>query len=141
MNKSIFGLVVILILSIGVAEVKSQDDQNYGQSDTTTYYFRNVDKEPEPEIGKQEFYKAWAESVKYPAEARRNGTTGKVSIFFIVDKEGNIINSGVKQGIGSGCDEVTLESFRKVNCKWKPGMKNGRAVKVRMVMTFNFSLG
>jgi TonB family protein len=75
----------------------------------------------------------------YPKEARKNKIEGKVFVEFIINEDGTPSDFKVVQGIGYGCDEAALEAFKKMP-KWKPGMVNGKAVKVRTRMGYLYKL-
>ncbi|GAB2976810.1 hypothetical protein GCM10027049_09660 [Mucilaginibacter puniceus] len=60
---------------------------------------------PNPFTG--EFLKFIGDNVKYPAEARQNGTRGYVTAEVKID-DYMITNSRIVNGIGSGCDEEVL---------------------------------
>lgn len=75
---------------------------------------------------------------KYPEEAKKAGIQGKVIVGFIVDKQGNVKDAQVKQGIGYGCDDEALRMVRKL--KFKPGMDKGKPVDVEMALPFQFKL-
>ncbi|HCI71816.1 MAG TPA: energy transducer TonB, partial [Balneola sp.] len=68
--------------------------------------------------------------VEYPATAKRAGIQGRVTVQFIVDKNGNVVEPKVIRGIGGGCDE---EAVRVVSeAKFKPGVQRGQNVEVQM---------
>ncbi len=50
----------------------------------------------------QEFLKM---NKKYPAKALEHKTEGTVTIRYTIDYQGNVINTNVISGVGSGCDE------------------------------------
>ncbi len=115
-------LLLILILICGITstqQIFARSKLKVVSSDTI-YSYLEVDKIPEPEEGMRELYTRWATGLKYPAKARREGIEGKVFIYFILDETGEIIETGLEKGLGYGCDEVTLEGFRKVNINWTP---------------------
>lgn len=78
-------------------------------------------------------------TLKYPRQAVLAGVEGRVIVQFIVNEDGRISHAKVVRGIGGGCDE---EALRVVNTMpaWKPGMQNGRAVKVNFKLPVNFKL-
>lgn len=78
-------------------------------------------------------------SHKYPEEARKNKIEGKVIIGFIINEDGSCSDFTVLKGIGYGCDEAALEAFKKMP-KWNPGMVNGKPVKVRVQMGYDYRL-
>ncbi|HPM29528.1 MAG TPA: energy transducer TonB [Chryseolinea sp.] len=107
------------------------------------YLPESVDKKPEPESGMEQIYRQWGSYVakaKYPEEAKKNGVVGKVTISFIVDENGEVLDLKVEKGIGYGCDEIALDGFRSLKVKWSPGIRNEQKVKVRMKLTMNFRL-
>ncbi len=76
--------------------------------------------------------------IKYPEMARKAGIEGRVTIRFVVDKEGNIVNPQVIRGIGGGCDEAALEALK--GAKFKPGRQRGVPVNVSYSIPIVFSL-
>lgn len=85
-------------------------------------------------------YKAWLSShLEYPAFARDMGTQGTVHVEFVVDEEGNVINAKLLHDIGDGCGEAALKAVRSMP-KWKPGIKDGKKVKVYCILPVKFSL-
>ena len=59
---------------------------------------------------------------RYPAEARRNGQQGRVTVFFTVDERGNVVNASIR----SGCPYPLLneEALRCVRTwKFRPGAR------------------
>ncbi|HJW31129.1 MAG TPA: energy transducer TonB, partial [Saprospiraceae bacterium] len=78
-------------------------------------------------------------NLKYPEEALKMKVQGQVIVEFIIDKEGNVTQPSIKQGLGAGCDE---EAIRVVSAmpKWTPGMQGGQPVPVRMKVPFFFQL-
>lgn len=106
--------------------------------DSSKFIFLVVEKKPEPIGGYENFYRVVSQNLKYPAQARKLGVEGKVSIDFVVDQFGNPTNIKVMKGIGAGCDE---EAMRVVSIpKWNAGKQRGKAVNVKMGMQIHFKL-
>lgn len=100
--------------------------------------FLIVEKVPQPVGGYQDLYSFLAKAVRYPVQAKRNGTEGKVFVEFIIDKSGNVSNVRVVKGIGSGCD---AEAARVIALtQWEPGKQRGVPVTVKMVLPIVFRL-
>ena len=80
---------------------------------------------------------AWAKfiqkNLRYPNAAQENDIQGKVYINFVVEKDGSITDVTVVRGIGYGCDEEAVRVIKK-SPKWKAGMQNNSAVRVRYSM-------
>lgn len=103
--------------------------------------YTTVDVQPEFPGG----YKALGKYVdgrknhEYPEEARKNKIEGKVVVQFIINEDGTCSDFEVIKGIGYGCDEAAVEAFKKMP-KWKPGLVNGKPVKVLSRMGYNYKL-
>ncbi|PIB37078.1 hypothetical protein BFP72_17540 [Reichenbachiella sp. 5M10] len=102
--------------------------------------FDIVEDQPMPQGGMEEFYQYIAQNMKYPLAARDAGVEGIVFVQFIVDTEGNITEAQVLKGIGNGCDAEALRVVQNSQ-KWKPGMQDGKAVNVKMVLPITYKLG
>ena len=98
-----------------------------------------VEQQPEFPGGMEAMMKFIQKNMKYPAQARRMGTEGRVFIGFVVNLDGKITDVATVKGISMDCDK---EAARVINMMppWKPGKQNGRAVRVRFVLPVNFKL-
>ena len=69
-------------------------------------------------------------SIRYPEEAKANGIRGRVTVQFVVEKDGSI--SGVST-MRSADPMLDREAMRIVSNmpKWKPGKSNGSPVRVK----------
>ncbi|RNL53362.1 energy transducer TonB [Pedobacter jejuensis] len=99
-----------------------------------------VDEYPEFEGGMKAWAKYIQRNLRYPFEAQEKGTTGKVFLSFVVEKDGSISNVTLVRGIGSGCDEEAMKVIKK-SPAWKPGKNKGTPVRVRYNLPINFTLG
>ena len=101
--------------------------------------YQIVDEMPQYPGGEAAMMKFVANNVKYPQEAKDKEIDGRVFVSFVVEKDGSVSNVKVLRGIGGGCDE---EAVRVVSSmpKWKPGIKDGKPVRVSYMMPINFKL-
>jgi protein TonB len=101
--------------------------------------FTSVEAEPTFPGGIEMFYKFLQYNIRYPAKAFENKIQGKVFVSFVVEKDGSLTDIKVLRGIGGGCDE---EAVRVMNTspKWRPGIQNGRPVRVQYTMPIGFNL-
>ena len=76
----------------------------------------------------------------YPADARGNGTQGKVVISVVVTQSGEIIDEKIEVGIGSGCDQVALEGVKNIPNEWVIGFLNGEPINVQIFIPVVFKL-
>ena len=79
------------------------------------------------------------ENIKYPEQAMKEGIQGRVTVRFIVEKDGSI--SDVKP-ILSVHPLLNKEAVRVVESmpKWTPGKQNGKPVRVRFNLPVMFKL-
>jgi protein TonB len=100
----------------------------------------NIVEEPAAPVGGwSAFYKYLGEHIKYPAQATRMGTEGKVYVQFIVNRDGSIVDVEAIKGIGSGCDEEAVRVVKNAP-KWSPGKQRGKPVRQKMVATVIFRI-
>ncbi|MDR6945317.1 energy transducer TonB [Mucilaginibacter pocheonensis] len=101
--------------------------------------FTSVEQVPEFPGGLDKFGAYLGKSIRYPAVARENGTQGRVIVTFVVEKDGSLTDIKVTRGIGSGCDEEAVRVLKN-SPKWKPGIQNGRPVRVQYSVPISFTL-
>jgi TonB family protein len=89
--------------------------------------------------GDAEFGKYLSRNIRYPVRARQDNVQGRVVLTFMVEKDGTISNIRILRGLGGGCDEESIRVL-SLSPKWKPGLNNGKPVRVQYSMPINFSL-
>lgn len=109
-------------------------------SSGTIYLYRYTDTPPAPLFNKNEMNlaKFMAENFTYPEEALRRNITGEVKVNFIVEPHGRISNIRIVNFLGAGCTEEAIRLVKLL--RWKPGMKNGKAVRVSVTIPITFGL-
>jgi periplasmic protein TonB len=110
------------------------------EEEETDQIFTVVEESAAPKGGMAAFYKYVSEKMKYPAQARRMGTEGRVFVEFIVGKDGSISDVRAVRGIGGGCDEEAVRVLQSAP-SWTPGKQRGKPVKQKMVIPIIFKLG
>jgi len=67
------------------------------------------------------------------------GTQGRVLATFIVEADGTVTNIKVVKKVS---DEIDAEAVRVIKAmpKWKPGMQNGKVVRVKYTIPVSFRL-
>ena len=102
-------------------------------------YFDVVEQMPDFPGGAVEMMKFLSENVKYPEEAFSKGIEGRVIANFIVETDGTITNVKVIKKVS---DEIDAEAVRLIKSmpKWKPGMQNGKPVRVKYTIPVSFRL-
>jgi TonB family protein len=98
-----------------------------------------VEEMPEFPGGENACQSFIAKTLRYPAEAIKNGLVGKVLVTFLVNKDGKIEYAKVVLG----ADPIlNNEAVRVVSSMpdWKPGKQRGKAVDVVYTMPIEFKL-
>jgi TonB family protein len=101
--------------------------------------FTEVERVPAFPGGWEAFEKYLGRTLRYPAQARKNKTEGRVIVTFVVEKDGSLTNVRVARGIGDGADE---EAVRVISAspKWVAGDQNGHKVRVQYSVPIQFKL-
>src|SRR5215831_11591333 len=74
----------------------------------------------------------------YSEEARKAKLYGTVVLQIVVDAAGNVRDARVVQPLGLGLDEKAVETIRA--WRFKPAMRNGAPVNVRLLVQVVFRL-
>lgn len=119
------------ITEIKIVALKMGDDDSV---------FSNVEVLPTFPGGIKAFGNFLSENLKYPAEARKKNVQGRVFCQFVVEKDGSLTNIRIVRGIGEGCDEEAVRVLA-ISPKWKPGMQNGKEVRVSYTIPIFFHIG
>src|ERR1700743_1246850 len=101
--------------------------------------FTAVEQEPTFAGGIEKFYAFLRNNIHYPAVAKENNVQGKVFVSFVVEKDGSLTDIKVVRSLGSGTDEEAVRVLKN-SPKWKPGIQNGRPVRVYYTVPISFAL-
>ncbi len=80
-----------------------------------------------------------ARTIKYPEESQRKGEQGKVTVSFIVNKDGSLSDYKVVTGVTPLLDAEALRVL-KLMPKWTPGKEKGKTVRVQYTVPVTFRL-
>ncbi|WP_214070359.1 energy transducer TonB [Mucilaginibacter sp. dw_454] len=109
-----------------------------GDDDVNTPYTA-VEMMPQPVGGDAAWSRFLQSNIHYPDKAMQDGVSGRVLVSFIVEKDGHLSNIKVERGPGYGLDEEAARVL-KIAKAWKPGMQNGRAVRVKLTLPVSFTI-
>ena len=94
--------------------------------------FNEVSTKPEP-IFKEGNYKSadhyFNSKIRYPESAIRLGLKGPVVMEYIIEASGNVTNINFIESLGGGCNEEAIRVLTSL--KWKPGIEDGKVVRVK----------
>lgn len=108
-------------------------------ADSSFIIYTKADRAPE-------FYKNNDEGLKdfilsemeYPRLAIEKSVEGTVVVEFIVETNGYVTGTVLKQGVGAGCSEEALRIIKL--SKWQPAVLNGKYVRYKTSYPITFSL-
>lgn len=127
-------------------DVELIDDESapeyYGDSLTVEVVeepFLFVEKMPEFPGGDHSLLSFLATNINYPRRAKHLGIEGRVSIDFVIEKDGSVSQVRLKRGIGAGCDEEAIRVVGLLS-DFSPGKQRGVPVRVQMSVPINFRL-
>ncbi len=117
-----------------------------------------VVKEPEPEVkpkeeeifvaveqmaefpgGQAALMKWLSQNIRYPEAAQQNDIQGRVTVKFVVEKDGSIGQVTIAKGVDKDLDREALRVVKKMP-KWQPGKNNGVAVRSYFNLPVTFKL-
>lgn len=130
------GLIIITTRKDSVVRGSVQE------SESSTAYekvFDVVEQMPEYPGGPVAMMKFLMENMRYPETAHKAGVQGNVIVNYVVETDGTISNIKVVKKVS---DELDAEAIRVVGTmpKWKPGMQNGKPVRVKYTVPITFRL-
>lgn len=139
--------------AIGTFDVKGNDDAN-GE----VLKAKEVIAEPEPPKHEEEnkvfdiveqqplfpggpaaLMKYLSEHTKYPVVAQENGVQGRVTVQFVVEKDGSISDVHVLRGVDPSLDKEAVRVVKSMP-RWTPGKQNGINVRVNYRVPVLFRL-
>ena len=121
---------------IPIGPVRSSDYKVLSDEDDIFDVVRNM---PEFPGGMGACLKFLMANTEYPEKAKAQKVEGKVSVKFVVEKDGSISNPQIIKG---GNPLLNDEALRVVNSmpKWKPGKQRGKVVRVGYTVPIIFKL-
>jgi len=102
--------------------------------------FTVVEKTPEFIGGQEAMMNFIKENVSYPKEMKEKGIEGTVYVTFVVETDGVVSKVKVLRGVNLLIDKESIRVVKLMSGKWKPGMQNGKAVRVQFNLPIKFTL-
>lgn len=111
-------------------EIPANANRNKPTTSLTNFVdFDKLDKKPEARV---------QINPNYPFEMKRQGIEGRVVLEFLVNSDGNVQDPYEKSSTHREFVKPAIDAVLK--WKFKPGMKNGKAVSTRMQIPIGFKL-
>lgn len=113
-----------------------EEDRN----STDKEVYEVVENMPEfPDRGMSGLMKYLSANIRYPEAAHKAGTQGRVTVQFVVSKDGSIGDVKVIRGVDPTLDAEAIRVISGMP-KWKPGTQKGEPVNVRYTVPVMFRL-
>ena len=78
-------------------------------------------------------------NIKYPKQAMKEGIQGRVTVSFIVEKDGRVSNVRLLRSVQPLLDKEAIRVVKSMP-KWSPGKQKGKPVRVRFNLPVMFKL-
>lgn len=101
--------------------------------------FNAVEIQPTFPGGEEAFGKFLRDHIRYPAVAKENNVQGRAFLQFVVEIDGSLTDMKIIRDPGSGLGEEAARVL-KISPHWKPGIQNGKKVRVQFTVPVNFTL-
>lgn len=108
------------------------DEGDYGEEDV----FQVVEDMP---TFPGDINKWLGKNVKYPVIAQENNIQGRVTVQFVIERDGSITDVKVLRGVDPSLDKEAVRVVKSMP-KWKPGKQRGKPVRVSYTVPINFRL-
>lgn len=119
-------------------EISSEEeDKTKLQNDNLTMAM--VEEAPEFPGGSKALIEWLGQQIVYPTEAAEQGIEGRVTIEFIIERDGSISSVKVARGKHPALDAEAVRVVSNMP-RWKPGLNAGRPVRVTHLLPINFIL-
>lgn len=125
------GTVLKAVEEIAAPEPPKHEEENK--------VFDVVEQMPSFPGGPAALMKYLSENMRYPAVAEENGIQGRVTVQFVVEKDGSVTDVRTMKSVDPALDREA-ERVVKSMPKWIPGKQNGSAVRVRYFVPVTFRL-
>jgi protein TonB len=120
-------------------DIADLQKQQVISEDKTDEILTIVEQQPEFPGGLSELRKYLKDNIIYPVVAQENGIRGKVTLKFVVNREGLISQVQIMKGVDPSLDKEAVRVVQSMP-KWIPGKQNGKTVNVWFTLPVDFQL-
>lgn len=124
-------------LPVGEGKIDAQVTET-GGSDIIPMEF--IEILPIPAEGSIDAFRNWiGKNFQYPSAAIDAGVSGLLEVTFVVERDGSLTDIKVARDLGFGTAAEAISLFKRAK-KWKPGVQNGRPVRVQYTVPIKLSV-
>ena len=131
-NVSLKVALMMLVLLFSLMTSTAQTKKN-------NMVFDVVEVMPQFPGGQIAMMKYIMENMKYPEQAMKEGIQGRVTVRFIVEKDGSISNVSPIHPVHPLLDKEAIRVVKSMP-KWSPGKQHGKPVRVQLIVPIMFKL-
>ena len=151
MKKLFFFLTLFIFTSHIFAQASKNKSKNKNQTKISKQdsiiiamnnkVYTEVQELPQFPGGDKALVKFISDNIVYPEKEKNSGIKGRVTVSFVIDRDGNVKNPVVKEGI-EGYPAFEKEALRVVSIlpKWIPAKHMGRRVACLFTLPIDFTL-
>lgn len=130
---------VAILDGVELYRYKPNDRLSSELQDDSSAIYTVVEQEPQFPGGTKALMEFISKNLSYPTIAAKNGVQGRVTLSFVVEKDGSVSDI---QEMRSPSEVLTKEAMRVVQAmpKWKCGKLNGKPVRVKYMLPITFRM-
>lgn len=133
-------LTLLVLSALCFSSVAIAQDNNGTESTTTTKPILDiVSTEAKFPGGNSLINKFIANNIKYPSKAIDEGIEGKVTLSFVIEKDGSIGNVKVINSVHTELDREAIRVIKSMP-KWEPATANDKPIRSLYTIPINFKL-
>lgn len=138
LSVSQFSTPAISAMPLNEEQTEVKDSTSLPRTDENKFIQTEV--QPEYPGGESALMTFIMKNLHYPAECAEKGIEGRVTLSFVIEEDGTVTDI---QEMRSPHPLLTEEAARIIKGmpKWKPGMKDGKPVRVKYVLPITFKGG
>ena len=130
----------IQVVATDVQKTEKQEAKEEGPAKPTDERaFDVVEEMPQFPGGAAKLLEFLSLNIKYPEDAAKAGTQGRVIATFVVEKDGSISDAHVVKSVSPSLDAEALRVLDAMPA-WTPGKQGGQPVRVKYTVPINFRL-
>jgi TonB family protein len=127
---------IVLLLSLIFPALSLMAQSDSAQLEEPVLFANEM---PELPGGQNAMVRFISKNLRYPAEARKAGISGRVFVEFVVEKDGSVIYAKAYKSPNELLSEEAVRVI-KLLPKFNPGYINGRLVRVKLIVPIEFAL-
>lgn len=130
-------LRLFIIFSFFTFAVNAQDSVNAVETDII-YGFEEVDVKPEYPGGDIAFMNFINKNFMTSNVERHS--SHRIIVFMIIEKDGSVKDVKIAENPGYGLGDEAMRVMKLIDKKWKPGMKEGKPVRVKKIFPIKINV-